>query len=91
MFHGLLALAVTLPLLALPRGWRFVMALSPSDVRRLAADLDRGLSLPASWYTDPTIAALKQERIFRRTWQYVGRTDQVAASGPTSPRRGPRR
>jgi choline monooxygenase len=46
-----------------------------------AADLDRGLSLPASWYTDPTIAALEQVRIFRRTWQYVGRTDQVAAVG----------
>jgi phenylpropionate dioxygenase-like ring-hydroxylating dioxygenase large terminal subunit len=57
------------------------MALSTSDVDRLAADLDRGLSLPASWYYDPAIAALEQERIFRRTWQYVGRTEQVAEVG----------
>jgi hypothetical protein len=34
------------------------MGLSRAAARRLAADLDRGLSLPASWYTDPTIAAL---------------------------------
>src|SRR3954451_9593733 len=57
------------------------MALSTSEISRLAADLDRGLSLPASWFTDPAIAALEHERIFRRTWQYVGRQEQVANVG----------
>src|SRR5262245_33452248 len=48
---------------------------------RLADDLDRGISLPASWYTDPAVLALEAERIFRRTWQYVGRADQLARPG----------
>ena len=47
----------------------------------LAEDLDHGLSLPASWYTDPAIVDLERERIFLRTWQYVGRTAQVAEVG----------
>src|SRR3954462_13933244 len=57
------------------------MALSTSEISRLAADHDRGLSLPAAWFTDPAIAALEHDRIFRRTWQYVGRLDQVANVG----------
>jgi choline monooxygenase len=48
---------------------------------QLANDLDRGLSLPASWYTDPAILALECARIFRHTWQYVGRADQLARLG----------
>lgn len=34
--------------------------------------LDQGISLPSSWYTDSVIAELEIERIFRRSWQYVG-------------------
>src|SRR3954454_13700792 len=47
----------------------------------LASDLDRGFSLPASWYTDPAIMNLERERIFLCSWQYVGRTAQVAEMG----------
>jgi phenylpropionate dioxygenase-like ring-hydroxylating dioxygenase large terminal subunit len=47
----------------------------------LANDLDRGLSLPASWYTDPAILAREHERIFRRTWQYFARTEQLQNLG----------
>jgi len=47
----------------------------------LSRDLDRGWSLPASWYTDATVFERERERIFRRTWQYVGRTAQLATSG----------
>lgn len=57
------------------------MALKSNELVTLTADLDRGLSLPASWFTDPAIAALEEERIFRRSWQYVGRTEQVAQVG----------
>lgn len=46
-----------------------------------AAALDRGETLPAAWYTDPAYFAREQERIFRRSWQYVGLTEQVARSG----------
>jgi phenylpropionate dioxygenase-like ring-hydroxylating dioxygenase large terminal subunit len=37
--------------------------------------------LPWSWYTDPTVLELERERIFRRSWQYAGRTDEVAEPG----------
>jgi phenylpropionate dioxygenase-like ring-hydroxylating dioxygenase large terminal subunit len=47
----------------------------------LASDLDNGLSLPAHWYTDPAILSLERERIFFRTWQYVGRIAEVAEVG----------
>jgi phenylpropionate dioxygenase-like ring-hydroxylating dioxygenase large terminal subunit len=45
------------------------------------ADLDGGLSLPAYWYTDQAITDLEWDRIFMRTWQYVGRRAQVAEMG----------
>ena len=38
-------------------------------------------SLPWSWYTDPAVLRLERERIFRRSWQYAGRTGQVAEPG----------
>ena len=46
-----------------------------------AAALDSGATLPATWYTDPAYFAREQERIFRRSWQYVGLTEQVANTG----------
>lgn len=52
-----------------------------SETSDLARDLARGLSLPASWYTDPKVVEQERERIFRRTWQYVGRTEQVSKVG----------
>ncbi len=38
-------------------------------------------SLPWSWYTDPAVLQLERERIFRRSWQYVGHTGDVPAPG----------
>jgi choline monooxygenase len=38
-------------------------------------------SLPWSWYSDPAVHRLEQERIFRRLWQYVGHTAQVPEPG----------
>ena len=38
-------------------------------------------TIPARVYTDPVFFALEQERIFARTWQLVGRTDQVRETG----------
>jgi phenylpropionate dioxygenase-like ring-hydroxylating dioxygenase large terminal subunit len=52
-----------------------------SATTHLATDLAHGFSLPASWYTDPAIVDLEQERIFGHHWQYVGRATQVAAVG----------
>jgi choline monooxygenase len=38
-------------------------------------------TLPYDWYVEPAVLRLEQERIFRRVWQYVGRTDQAAGPG----------
>jgi choline monooxygenase len=35
-------------------------------------------TIPWSWYSDPTVHRLEQERIFRRFWHYVGLTADVA-------------
>ena len=48
-----------------------VRAMSAVDVR----------SLPWSWYTDPAVLQLERERIFRRSWQYVGHTGDVPEPG----------
>ncbi len=57
------------------------MTLVARDARSVGAALDQGYTLPASWYTDPAILAAEQRRIFRRCWQYVGLTEQVAQPG----------
>jgi choline monooxygenase len=38
-------------------------------------------TLPWSWYADPAALRLEQERIFRRSWQYVGHAGEVAEPG----------
>lgn len=53
----------------------------------LRDQLERGLTLPASWYSDPEIARLEQERIFRRSWQYAGVVSDVAEPGSVMTRR----
>ena len=47
----------------------------------LRDDLDRGLTLPSNWYVDDAIFELEKQRIFHRSWQYVGHTVQVAKPG----------
>jgi choline monooxygenase len=38
-------------------------------------------TFPWSWYTDPVVLRLEHERIFRRSWQYVARRDEIAEAG----------
>jgi phenylpropionate dioxygenase-like ring-hydroxylating dioxygenase large terminal subunit len=47
----------------------------------LARDLEGGVSLPASWFTDPAVVEREYERIFHRTWQYFCRAEQLAKVG----------
>jgi choline monooxygenase len=35
------------------------------------------MSIPWSWYADPDVVRREQERIFRRTWQYVGHAGSI--------------
>jgi choline monooxygenase len=37
--------------------------------------------LPWSWYSDPSVLDVEQERIFARLWQYAGHTGQVGEPG----------
>ncbi|MCL4826403.1 MAG: Rieske 2Fe-2S domain-containing protein [Caldilinea sp.] len=43
--------------------------------------LDEAWTLPARWYIDPAILKLEKERIFQRTWQWVGSTTLVQRPG----------
>ena len=38
-------------------------------------------TIPWSWYTDPAVLQLERDRIFRRSWQYVGRQEEVGENG----------
>ena len=47
-------------------------------------DLARARTPPPRWYLDPEVLAAETERVFARTWQLAGRTDEVAAPGDYS-------
>ena len=49
--------------------------------KRVDADIARSWTLPANLYTDPAVLEREQAQIFSRTWQIVGRRDQVARPG----------
>ncbi len=38
-------------------------------------------TLPWSWYSDPAVLKLEQDRIFGRSWQYAGHTGQLSEPG----------
>jgi choline monooxygenase len=44
-------------------------------------DIRRASTLPARLYVDPVFLALEEQNVFGRTWQLVGRVDQVAEPG----------
>jgi len=46
-----------------------------------AAPLAEAHTIPAAWYTDVRVAALERENVFARTWQAVGRAEQVEKPG----------
>ncbi len=43
--------------------------------------LQRASTLPSEWYTDPSILEQEKVKVFARTWNLVGRIDQVAEPG----------
>jgi choline monooxygenase len=45
------------------------------------APLNRAYTIPAPWYVDPRIAELERQTVFSKTWQVMGRTDQVEKPG----------
>jgi choline monooxygenase len=45
------------------------------------APLEKALTIPASWYTDARLYQLELQTVFSRSWQLVGRADQVEQPG----------
>jgi choline monooxygenase len=45
------------------------------------APLAEASTPPASWYSDPRILELEQRTVFSRSWQWVGRADQLREPG----------
>jgi len=43
--------------------------------------LDHAWTIPSPWYFDPGIHELEQRSAFAKTWQVVGRADQVREMG----------
>ena len=43
--------------------------------------LERAKTIPNTWYTSPDVARLERDAVFARSWQMVGRREQVAAPG----------
>jgi ferredoxin-NADP reductase/phenylpropionate dioxygenase-like ring-hydroxylating dioxygenase large terminal subunit len=53
----------------------------PESPASLLAALDRGESLPAHWYTDPAITSREIEKVFRKTWNYIGPAKELVNPG----------
>jgi phenylpropionate dioxygenase-like ring-hydroxylating dioxygenase large terminal subunit len=53
----------------------------PAGLEAVADGLRAGHSLPADWYADPALLVREHQLIFRRSWQYAGRAEQVEAPG----------
>lgn len=47
----------------------------------LLGTLDRGESLPARWYTDPSILEQEMLQVFRKSWNYVGPATELTKVG----------
>jgi choline monooxygenase len=45
------------------------------------APLSQASTIPARWYVDPRIAELETQTVFSKTWQVIGRVEQVAKPG----------
>ena len=45
------------------------------------ASLPDSSTIPAPWYVDPRIADLEAQTVFSKTWQMVGRVEQVEKPG----------
>lgn len=52
-----------------------------ADAYKFDARLARAATPPAAWYTDARVLAAEQRQVFARTWQLVGRAEQVEQVG----------
>jgi len=45
------------------------------------APLERASTIPGPWYVDPRIAELERQTVFSKSWQLIGRIDQLQNPG----------
>ena len=57
------------------------MNLPIESLTDLIAGLERGETLPAHWYTDPSITEREIIEIFRKSWNYIGPLQQLTSIG----------
>jgi glycine betaine catabolism A len=50
-------------------------------LRTVNRPLDRARTLPGRLFSDPTVYDLETERLFRRSWQCIGREDELVRPG----------
>jgi len=61
--------------------------ITPSSLQEILASyddtaaLERASTIPAPWYVDSRVAELERQMVFSKTWQLVGRIDQVEKPG----------
>lgn len=51
------------------------------QAKEVGRALEEGKTLPAAWYTHPAVFAREQERIFERSWHYLGHTARLQRPG----------
>lgn len=49
------------------------------------ADITQAATLPSSFYKDPSIFEQTKEKVFARSWQFIGDTDDLKAPGSVKP------
>src|ERR1044071_2013421 len=60
------------------------METTVSDILDLydpGSPLDQAWTIPAPWYVDPRVLDLERRTVFSRSWQLVGRVDQIREPG----------
>jgi choline monooxygenase len=61
-------------------------AMSSTIAFTIDPDVTLARTLPSAFYLDPAVHLLTRERVFARTWQWLGGLDDVDAPGSLSPR-----
>jgi choline monooxygenase len=52
------------------------------SIFEIEEDIKRAKTLPSEFYTDPGFFELSKEKIFARSWQFLGRSEQVNTLAP---------
>lgn len=60
---------------------RALPGITPTELARVAAPLEKAWTMPPAAYTDPALYEMEKTRILQKSWIPVGRVDQVSNPG----------